>query len=65
MTILVNGRAQPLPQPQTLADLLLILNPARPFAVARNEEFIPREDYGECRISPGDRIDIVHPTAGG
>ena len=65
MTIVVNGRVQALSEPQTLADLLLILNPPRPFAVARNEEFIPREDYGKCRISPGDRIDIVHPTAGG
>lgn len=65
MTILLNGRFQTLPEPQTLADLLLTLNPSKPFAIARNEEFIPREDYGKCRISPGDRIDIVHPTAGG
>jgi sulfur carrier protein len=65
MTILVNGRAQALSELQTLADLLLTLNPQRPFAVSRNEEFIPREDYGDCCISPGDRIDIVHPTAGG
>jgi sulfur carrier protein len=65
MTILVNGRAQALSEPQMLADLLLTLNPSRPFAVARNEEFIPREDYGDCRIYPGDRIEIVRPTAGG
>jgi thiamine biosynthesis protein ThiS len=36
-----------------------------PFAVARNEEFVPRDTYEDCRIDPGDRIDIVHPTAGG
>ena len=65
MTILVNGRTQALSEPQTLADLLLTLNPPRPFAVARNEEFIPHEEYGKCRISPGDHIDIVHPMAGG
>ena len=65
MTILVNGLSQALSEPQTLADLLLTLNPPRPFAIARNEEFIPRENYGKCRISPGDRIEIVHPTVGG
>ncbi|MGB7467570.1 MAG: sulfur carrier protein ThiS [Candidatus Acidiferrum sp.] len=36
-----------------------------PFAVAHNEEFVPRGAYDACRISPGDRVDIVHPTAGG
>ena len=41
------------------------LSPAAPFAVARNEEVVPRGTYEECDIHPGDSIDIVHPTAGG
>jgi thiamine biosynthesis protein ThiS len=41
------------------------LSPRGPFAVAHNEEFVPRGAYDACRISPGDRVDIVHPTAGG
>lgn len=65
MTVLVNGHIEALPETQTLAELLLILNPSKPFAVVRNEEFIPSEDYSHCRIYPGDRIDIVHPAAGG
>ena len=65
MSILVNGKAHPLPEPRTLAALLRFLSPAAPFAVARNEEVVPRETYEECPILAGDKIEIVHPTAGG
>jgi sulfur carrier protein len=65
MSVLVNGRLQNLPEPPTLAALLVALAPPIPFAVACNGEFIPRANYAECEIQPGDRIDIVHPAAGG
>lgn len=65
MFVIVNGQSYPLPEPQTLATLLLLLSPPAPFAVAHNGEFVPRGTYEACRISPGDRIEIVHPTAGG
>jgi sulfur carrier protein len=65
MFVIVNGQTYPLPEPRTLAALLLSLSPSAPFAVARNEEVVPRGTYEDCRIYPGDRIDIVHPTAGG
>jgi sulfur carrier protein len=65
MSVIVNGQFQPLPEPPTVAALLLALAPAAPFAVARNEEFVPRATYKECSIQPGDRIEIVHPTVGG
>lgn len=65
MFVIVNGEKRPLPEPRTLTALLISLSLQVPFAVAHNEEFVPRGDYEACRISPGDRIDIVHPTAGG
>jgi sulfur carrier protein len=65
MFVIVNGQTYPLPEPQTLAALLSQLSPAAPFAVARNTEVVPRGAYEECRIEPGDTIDIVHPAAGG
>ena len=65
MFVIVNGQTHPLPEPQTLGALLLSLSPLVPFVVARNEEVVPRETYEDCRIYPGDRIDIVHPSAGG
>jgi len=65
MFVIVNGETRPLPEPRTLTALLISLSPKTPFAVAHNEEFVPRGDYDSCRISSGDLIDIVHPTAGG
>jgi sulfur carrier protein len=65
MFVIVNGKTYPLPEPRTLAALLSSLSPSTPFAVARNEELVARVTYDECRIGPGNRIDIVHPTAGG
>jgi sulfur carrier protein len=65
MFVLVNGKPYPLPQSGTLAALLRSVSPLAPFAVALNEEFIPRETYDDCVVHPNDRIDIVHPTAGG
>jgi sulfur carrier protein len=65
MFVVVNGCEQEIPEPQTLAELLARVSPALPFAVARNEEFVPLSSYQECPLCSGDRIEIVHPTAGG
>ena len=65
MYVIVNGQKQPLPEPRTLAALLLAFSPLAPFAVAHNGEFVPRGAYEDCVIDAGDTIDIVHPTAGG
>jgi sulfur carrier protein len=65
MFVIVNGQPHPLPEPRTLAELLRLLLPPAPFAVARNTEVVPRGTYEECRIEPGDQIEIVHPAAGG
>jgi len=37
----------------------------RGIAVALNEAVVPRAAWTETRISPGDRIEIVRPLAGG
>ena len=65
MFVIVNNQVRSLPEPRTVAALLSQLSPAVPFAVARNAEVVPRGSYEECCIEPGDRIDIVHPAAGG
>jgi len=64
MFVIVNGQPHPLPMLRTLAALLVSLSPPTPFAVALNEEFVPRGGFEDCWIHPGDRIEIVHPTAG-
>ena len=65
MYVIVNGRTHPLPEPRTLAALLRSLSPPVPFVVARNDEVVLSRTYEACHIDPGDRIDIVHPAAGG
>jgi sulfur carrier protein len=65
MYVLVNGSGLTLPQPSTLAELLRTLQPAAPFAAARNDELVPRAGYEQCVLAEGDRIDILHPAAGG
>jgi sulfur carrier protein len=65
MSVLVNGQMHNLPEPPTLATLLGALDPPTPFAVACNGEFILHANYAGYEIQPGDRIDIVHPAAGG
>lgn len=65
MFVVVNGCKHEMPEPQTLAELLAWFSPAAPFAVARNEEFVPAASYHECPVYAGDRIEIVRPMAGG
>lgn len=65
MSLTVNGQITSMPNPPTLENLLRVLSPRLPFAAARNEEFIPGTDYAQCKLKDGDRIEIVHPSAGG
>ena len=36
-----------------------------PFAVALNENFVPKTAYAETEIQEGDKIEIVAPMQGG
>ena len=54
-----------MPDPPTLEQLLVMLQPRQPYAIARNEEFVQRSKYQQCRLMDEDRIEIVHPSAGG
>jgi thiamine biosynthesis protein ThiS len=65
MPLIVNGRQTPMPDPPTLENLLETLHPQQPYAVARNEEFVQRSKYQQCNLMDWDRIEIVHPSAGG
>lgn len=65
MLLTVNGQAAAIPDPPTLEALLAVLHLQRPYAVARNEEFVPASAYRNCELTDGDRIEIVRPSAGG
>ena len=66
MEIQVNDNAQQLAPGSTVAQLLseLKIN-TRFLAVERNGEIVRRHEYERCRLSAGDRIEIVTLVGGG
>lgn len=65
MQILINQKPFELPDGATVAEALEAFGARPPFAVAVNLNFIHRHQYGEIRLRPGDRMEIVQPVAGG
>ena len=64
--IQINGEIRRCPESQTVAELLETLGLKPKFvAVERNEELVPRAQHAECRLSAGDRIEIVTLVGGG
>ena len=64
--ITVNGERRETPQGATVTDLLRDLNlPAARVAVERNLEILPRPQWPNTAIQPGDRYEIVHFVGGG
>ena len=64
--IIVNGERRESPQGATVADLLRDLNlPAGRVAIELNLEILPRPQWPNTAIEPGDRYEIVHFVGGG
>jgi sulfur carrier protein len=62
----VNGRLVELPDPCSVTTLLRHLNTeSGQVAVERNEQVVPRREWADCRLSDGDRIEIVTFVGGG
>jgi len=66
MDIIVNGEPASVPDGTTVAELIerLALGGKR-IALEINEDIVPRSQYGERRLMPGDRLEIVHAIGGG
>lgn len=65
MTFIVNGETLE-SSAATLSDLLLALEYEGAWlATAVNGELVHREDRCACRLSQGDRIEILAPMQGG
>jgi thiamine biosynthesis protein ThiS len=66
LAITVNGENRVAPHGATVADLLQDLNlPAGRVAIERNLEILPRPQWTQTTIQPGDRYEIVHFVGGG
>lgn len=66
MTVTVNGEPGDLPDPPTVATVVASLGATgNGCAVAVNEEIVPRREWGERRIRPGDRVEVLTAVQGG
>ena len=66
ITVVVNGESRAVPAGSTAGDLVTALGFAgRPLAVEVNEEVVPRARLADCRLQPGDRLELVTLVGGG
>lgn len=66
MEILLNGERRTIDERWTIADLLNDLQVENRYcAVERNSRVVPREVHAECRLQPGDTIEVVTLVGGG
>jgi sulfur carrier protein len=66
MRIEVNGEPRDVAEGITVRELLVELALADQLvAVERNEEIVPRAEHASARLSPDDRVEVVHFVGGG
>lgn len=68
MTLQINGQSRSFtePAPSTLEQVLQQLGmKADRIAVERNGEIVPRTQWGQTEVQPGDRLEVVHFVGGG
>ena len=66
MELIINGEKRKINKSQNLADLVKELNIEAPnFAMALNQQVIPRSKYESTPIKENDQVEIVHAVGGG
>lgn len=66
VSIYLNNEVQQIEPTQSLHELLIQNNYIEQhFAVAINNQLIPRISYDRTLLHPGDRVDIIVPMQGG
>ncbi len=66
MQITVNGKPTDVPDAATAADLVEQLGlGGKRIAMEVNRDIVPRSQYPQHRLQPGDHVEIVHAIGGG
>ncbi|KVC30739.1 thiamine biosynthesis protein ThiS [Burkholderia pseudomultivorans] len=65
MDIQINQQTLTLPDGATVADALAAYGARPPYAVALNGNFVARMQHAARALAAGDKLDVVHPVAGG
>ena len=62
----INGDKREVKESQNLADLVKELDIQAPnFAIALNQQVVPRSKYDSTAIKDNDKVEIVHAVGGG
>ena len=66
MELIINGELRKINESQNLGDLVKELDIQSPnFAIALNQQVVPRSKYESTAIKENDQIEIVHAVGGG
>ncbi len=66
MKLTINGEKREIVKSQSLEELIRELNIQAPnFAVALNQQVIPKSKYATTAIQENDEVEIVHAVGGG
>ena len=66
MQLTINGEKRVIKESKNLADLIKELNIKAPnFAMALNQQVVPRSKYDSTSIKENDKVEIVHAVGGG
>ena len=66
LELTINGEQRKINKSQNLADLVKELDIEAPnFAIALNQQVVPRSKYESTPIKENDQIEIVHAVGGG
>ena len=66
MELIINGEKREVKKSQNLADLVKELDIQAPnFAMALNQQVVPRSKYDVTLIKESDQVEIVHAVGGG
>ena len=66
MKVTVNGAPTDVGEDATVATLVAARAGGHDrVAVARNGDVVPRSSWADTRLTPGDRLEVLAPTAGG
>ena len=66
MQLTINGKKREIRESKTLADLVKELGIQSPnFAMALNQQVVPRSKYDSTSINENDKVEIVHAVGGG
>jgi thiamine biosynthesis protein ThiS len=64
--VIINGATQPVPVGLNVSGLLAHLGIAgNRVAIERNQDILPRTEWGQTAVLPGDTYEIVHLVGGG